>query len=69
MPDRTLSGDEFLENVGEEKPTKPRRRKNRSNSSGIKSLKKGPSLFAALDLGTNNCRLLIARPNLMMDLK
>ena len=62
MPDRTLSGDEFLENVGAEKPTKPRRRKNRSNSSGIKSLKKGPGLFAALDLGTNNCRLLIARP-------
>ena len=62
MPDRTLSGDEFLENVGAEKPTKPRRRKNRSNSSGIKSLKKVPRLFAALDLGTNNCRLLIARP-------
>ena len=62
MPDRTLSGDDVLGNVGTEKPTKPRRRKNMSNSSGNKSLKKGPNLFAALDLGTNNCRLLIARP-------
>ena len=62
MPDITLSEDEFLRNIGTEKPIKPRRRKIRSNSSGNKSLKKNINLFAALDLGSNNCRLLIARP-------
>ena len=63
MPDRILSAGESLENDGAEKPTKPRRRKNRSNSSGNKSPKKDHPLYAALDLGTNNCRLLIARPS------
>ena len=62
MPDRILSAGESLDNDGKEKPTKPRRRKNRSNSLGNKSPKKDHSLYAAIDLGTNNCRLLIARP-------
>jgi len=29
---------------------------------GARSNKRGPAVYAALDLGTNNCRLLIARP-------
>lgn len=62
MPDRILSAGESLDNDGKEKPTKPRRRKNRSNSLGNKSPKKDHPLYAAIDLGTNNCRLLIARP-------
>jgi len=62
MPDRILSAGESFDNDGKEKPTKPRRRKNRSNSLGNKSPKKDHSLYAAIDLGTNNCRLLIARP-------
>jgi len=61
MPDRILSAGESLDNDGKEKPTKPRRRKNRSNSLGNKSPKKDHPLYAAIDLGTNNCRLLIAR--------
>jgi len=62
MPDRILSAGESLDNDGKEKPTKTRRRKNRSNSLGNKSPKKDHPLYAAIDLGTNNCRLLIARP-------
>jgi len=62
MPDRILSAGVSLDNDGKEKPTKPRRRKNRSNSLGNKSPKKDHPLYAAIDLGTNNCRLLIARP-------
>ena len=62
MPDITLSEDDFLGKIGAEKPNKSRRRKIRSISSGNKSLKKNINLFAALDLGSNNCRLLIARP-------
>lgn len=62
MPDITLSEDDYLGKIGAEKRTKSRRRKISSISSGNKSLKKNINLFAALDLGSNNCRLLIARP-------
>lgn len=38
-------------------------RHNRATAAGVKGDKKGAEAYAALDLGTNNCRLLIARPS------
>ena len=43
-----------------------RQRKSRGSRTGLKSRsldKNSPPVYAALDLGTNNCRLLVARPS------
>lgn len=53
MPDANLSGSE----TGSETPASGQARPRRRRSRGHKS-----KSYAALDLGTNNCRLLIARP-------
>ena len=51
-PDSAASGGRAME-----KATKPSRRRRRG-----RGRRRAPPVLAALDLGTNNCRLLIARP-------
>ena len=62
MPDHTVSGPESVPQVASQSKdpvpnaltkTRPKRRRRRNKS----------PVYAALDLGTNNCRLLIARPH------
>lgn len=61
MPDGDMSGSgvEDSGQNGSQKPT--RRRTKRRSSGGGGSQGKRPPTYAALDLGTNNCRLLVAR--------
>jgi len=58
MPDELASGVESqsLEEAGSKRATRSKPRKTRERS------RRKPDTYAALDLGTNNCRLLIARP-------
>ena len=61
MPDGDMSGSGVKEN-GQATAQKPTRRRTKRRSSGGQSPKgKRPPTYAALDLGTNNCRLLVAR--------
>jgi len=61
MPDGDMSGSGVSES-GQKNAQKPtRRRTKRRSSGGNKSQSKRPPTYAALDLGTNNCRLLVAR--------
>lgn len=63
MPDGEMSGSGVSEGAQNE-TRKPTRRRTKRRSSGEHSPqgKKTPT-YAALDLGTNNCRLLVARPS------
>jgi len=63
MPDgeKFGSGVPDSEPISAQKPT--RRRMKRRRSEGNHSQGKRPPTYAALDLGTNNCRLLVARPH------
>ncbi|MDB2437564.1 Ppx/GppA family phosphatase [Hellea sp.] len=63
MPDGEMSGSGVpdSEPIGAQNPT--RRRTKRRRSEGNHSQGKRPPTYAALDLGTNNCRLLVARPH------
>ncbi len=58
MPDELASGveNQSLEEAGSKRATRSKPRKTRERS------RRKPDTYAALDLGTNNCRLLIARP-------
>lgn len=56
MPDGNLSGVEATQGTNHSPQVKTRRRSRGRSSKGRR-----PQTFAALDLGTNNCRLLIAR--------
>ena len=58
MPDTEPSGSETVTPSG--RNTRRRARSGRSKS-GRGSSSRHPATFAALDLGTNNCRLLVAR--------
>ena len=61
MPDGDMSGS-GVEDSGQMAAQKPTRRRTKRRSSGGKSPQgKRPPTYAALDLGTNNCRLLVAR--------
>jgi len=61
MPDDNLSGS-GVEDSGQKTALKPTRRRTKRRSSGGSSPQgKRPPTYAALDLGTNNCRLLVAR--------
>ena len=61
MPDGDMSGSGVSES-GQKAAQKPtRRRTKRRSSGGNKPQGKRPPTYAALDLGTNNCRLLVAR--------
>jgi len=53
MPEDAIPGAEFSESVGSDSAHKGHKRRRRRRKS---------KTYAALDLGTNNCRLLIARP-------
>lgn len=59
MPDEQNAGSE--EGVLTERGLRRRPRHRRGSGGGKRSNGRNPSTFAALDLGTNNCRLLIAR--------
>ena len=61
MPDGDMSGSGVSDSGqnGAQKPT--RRRTKRRGSGGQHPQGKRPPTYAALDLGTNNCRLLVAR--------
>lgn len=61
MPDGDMSGSGVSE-TGQSDAQKPtRRRTKRRSSGGNRPQGKRPPTYAALDLGTNNCRLLVAR--------
>jgi len=63
MPDGDMSGSGVSEG-GQKATQKPtRRRTKRRSSGGSRPQSKRPPTYAALDLGTNNCRLLVARPS------
>jgi len=59
MPDGDMSGS--AENGQAEKHPTPRRRNKRRRPQGRTGSGRKPPTYAALDLGTNNCRLLVAR--------
>ena len=61
MPDGDMSGSGVVDSgqTAAQKPT--RRRTKRRSSGGNSPQSKRPPTYAALDLGTNNCRLLVAR--------
>ncbi|NOZ31548.1 MAG: Ppx/GppA family phosphatase [Alphaproteobacteria bacterium] len=44
------------------KTARPRREGQKTGASATGGQNQGPGIYAALDLGTNNCRLLVARP-------
>jgi exopolyphosphatase / guanosine-5'-triphosphate,3'-diphosphate pyrophosphatase len=48
---------------GNAEPARPRAAEKRTSSASIPSRRPRGPVYAALDLGTNNCRLLIARPH------
>ena len=61
MPDGDVSGSGVSES-GQKAARKPTRRRTKRRSSGGNTPQgKRPPTYAALDLGTNNCRLLVAR--------
>ena len=61
MPDGDMSGSGVAESGPKDAQKPTRRRTKRRSSSGNSPKSKRPPTYAALDLGTNNCRLLVAR--------
>ena len=61
MPDGDMSGSEVAGEAQTPDSRPPRRRTKRRSPHGHKSSGRRPPTYAALDLGTNNCRLLVAR--------
>lgn len=61
MPDGQESGSETAAPKGRSSRRRARQSRGRSRSNGAN--RSGPPTYGALDLGTNNCRLLIARDN------
>lgn len=63
MPDGEMSGSGVSGNAQTDARKPTRRRTKRRGSGGQSPQSKRTPTYAALDLGTNNCRLLVARPS------